>query len=227
MALLLCFCVLILAIGLLPDGLPAAGLWWDFLIATGFCTLAIIAFLGWDSESPASNPRLRLHRNLGLLAALLCSVHSFGYLLLDSILLEYLLPSAPGYMLAGIVAFVCLLAVTVSSLPGPRKKFYGGFFRFRAWHRILFILILLGSGWHIMGTDFSLTSPWQLGAGIVLLGLMPLSAYASRRKGQPLPLGPAPPSTRFADRHTVGVGLAIIALCAAYTGLRYLACASC
>ena len=227
MPLLLGFCVLILAISLLPDGLPAAGLWWDFLIASGFCSLAIIAFLGWDSESPASNPRLRLHRNLGLLAAGLCSIHSFGYLLLDNILLEYLLPTAPGYMLAGIVAFACLLAVTISSLPGPRKKFYRGFNKFRAWHRILFMLILLGSGWHVLGTDFSLTSPWQLAAGIVLLGLMPLSAYAGRRKRQPLPLSPAPLNVAIADYHTAWVGLAMVVLCAAYAGLRFAACASC
>jgi len=130
-------------------------------------------------------------------------------------------------MLAGIVAFICLLVVTVSSLPGPRRRFYRGFAKFRAWHRILFILILLGSGWHVLGTDFTLTAPWQMATAVLLLGLLPTTAYVGRRSGWRLPLSPAPAGVSSADRSTAWIGLSVLAVSASYGGLRLISCASC
>ena len=227
MAPLLVLCALVLGTVLLPDGLPTAGFWWDFLIASGFCSLAIIAFLGWDSETPASNPRLRLHRNLGILASTLLVVHSIGYLLIDSTVIEYLLPSAPGYMLAGLGALLSLLVVTISSFPGPRKKFYGHFARFRSWHRALFSIILVGSLWHVAGTDFSLDSRWQLAVVGLLLAALPGAAYLSRRAGRPLPLSQPPATTLAADLSTAIAGLLMLVLSAGFAAVKVFACDPC
>ena len=219
--------ILILSIALLPDGLPSAGLWWDFLIGLGFCAIAIIAFLGWDSESPATNPRLRLHRNLAVLTTLLTVTHALGYLLLDSTLIDYLLPTAPAYMLAGVAAFLSLVVVTVSSFPAPRKRLYRNFPAFRSWHRILFVVILIGSGWHVAGTDFSLPGIWQLLLAGLLLAVLPLAAYIGRRGGSKPVLSRPPLDLPAADRSALSGGAILVLISAGYAFIRQSACAVC
>ena len=224
---LLAFCLLVLIVGLLPDGLPSAGFWWDFLTAAGYCGLVVIAFLGWDSESPATNPRLRLHRNLAVASLLLCIVHSLGYLILDPTLTEYLLPAAPAYMLAGIVAFLSLLLVTTTSFPTPRRRLYPSFSTFRSGHRILFLVILAGSVWHTVGTDFSLTAFWQTVAIGILLGLLPAIAYVARRIRRQPPMTRVPFSTSRADRASLYAGVTLLSFCAGYAWIKALACDGC
>ena len=175
--------LLVLVIGLAAGALPSGGFWWDLLAALGYCTFTLIAFMGWDSESPAGGRRVRLHRNLAILAALIATAHAAGYLLLDATVVEYLKPSAPNYMLIGIVAWLLLLAITYSSLPGPRKRHYPAFSAFRSWHRVLYLLLLATSAWHTFATDFSLANVWQVSlVGLLLIGA-PLLGYLARRRG--------------------------------------------
>lgn len=227
MPLLLVFCALILAVGLLPRGLPSAGPGWDFLAATGYCGLAVVAYLGWDSESPAANPRLRLHRNLGVLASVLVSIHTFGYLLLDPTLIEYLKPTAPAYMLLGLAAGTALLVITVSSFPGPRRSLYRDFSTFRTWHRVLFVILIAGSLWHLLGTDFYLTGVWQWGSALAVLGMPPLGAYLARRARWQLPMSRPPVSTAAADLSAIRGGGAMLGLSALWAAIRLGACATC
>jgi len=218
---LLGFCALILIVGVLPGGGVSAGFWWDALLGAGYCSLAILAFLGWDSESPATHPRIRLHRNLALLAAGFATIHTLGFLLLDETLIEYLLPSAPAYMLMGMVAFLCLLAATISSLPVVRRKFYRNFGSFRSWHRGLFALVLIASIWHLVGTDFTLRGTWQLASAGLLLGFLPALAYALRRAARPLPLSGIPERTKSVDVQSVITGLLIVLFCFLYALTKY------
>jgi hypothetical protein len=216
-----------LVVGLAPAGGPSAGVCWDLLLATGYMGLVLLAVLGWDSEVPVNRPRLRLHRNLAILATGLVAVHAIGFPLLDPILIEYLKPTAPLYMLVGIGAAVALLAVTVSSLPGPRNAIYRTFPRFRSWHRLLFGIILGGSVWHTLGTGFTLAYPWQLGMVGLLAGLAPGMAYLARRADRPLYLTPPPGSERAADAQSVLAAAVAIGFCLAWSAVKWSLCATC
>ena len=212
----------ILALGLLPDRYPAAGFLWDWLAGLGFCALAMIAFLGWESESPATNPRLRLHRNIAVLATLLTALHSIGYLLYDSTLLEYLKPTAPPYMLIGVVAFAALLGATVSAFPGSRRTIYGNFKNFRSWHRWLVALVVIGSLWHVLGTSFSIVSPLQISLLVLLTLLLPSAALYSRRRQRKIPLTRAPASDATADSNGYVLLLISMSFAAAYAAFKNL-----
>jgi len=213
---------LTLAIGLLPVRFPAAGFWWDWLAGLGFCGLAMIAYLGWDSESPATSPRLRLHRNIALLATILTGVHATGYLIDDLILIEYLKPTAPPYMLLGIAAFTVMVGTTITALPAPRQYFYTGFSSFRNWHRWLVALVLIGSIWHVIGTDFTITTPMQTGFLILLTLLLPAGAFCARRLRVKLPLTTAPDSERRADNNTVALALLMLLFAGVYSAIKNL-----
>jgi hypothetical protein len=219
--------LLVLAIALAAGALPSGGFWWDFLAALGYCALTLIAFMGWDSESPVRTPRLRLHRNLAILAAVIASAHAVGYLIIDATVVEYLQPAAPNYMLLGIFAWLLLIATTYSSLPGPRKRTYPAFSSFRTWHRALYLLLLGTSAWHVLATDFSLASFWQVALLSALLVGAPLLAYLSRRAGTATPVTGAPAGDREADLHPTFCGLAMIAVSGSFAGIKLLACATC
>jgi len=221
---LMALVVFVLGVCLAAGGLPSGGFWWDFLAALGYCAFALIAFMGWDSESPGRNPRLRQHRNLAVLATVVALAHSIGYLLQDSTLLEYLMPAAPAYMLLGILALLLLIGTTYSSLPGPRQRTYPAFSAFRRWHRALFLLLLLTTGWHVFGTEFSLSHPWQVAILVALLGGAPLLAYLARRFNRTTFLPPGPADAQAADLHPLLSGLAMLMLSASFAGLKVFAC---
>ena len=153
--------------------------------------------------------------------------HTAGFLLLDNLLIEYLLPTAPAYMLVGIIAFLALLAVTLSSLPGPRQKFYGGFAQFRRWHRVLFIIVLAGSLWHTIGTDYTLAHTSQIIVVMVAAGLLPALAYFGRRRDRTIPRAAKPGSDMAADLQAWLGGAAIVLLSFGYALIKEALCATC
>ena len=209
------------------SALPTAGFAWDFLGALGFCAFAVVAVLGWDSESPARQPRLDLHRNLGILACILIFVHGVGYLFIDWTVIEYLLPAGPGYMLVALCAFVALLAMTITSLPRFRSRSYGTFASFRRWHRLIYLVVLGATAWHVLGTDFSLGRPWQVAAVALLLCVVPLAGYLARRLALSPRLTAAPASSAAAARAPYLTALGAIALAAVYAGIKQFACVAC
>ncbi len=219
--------LLVLAVALAARALPSGGFWWDFLAALGYCALTLIAFMGWDSESPVRTPRLRLHRNLAFLATVVTTAHALGYLILDQTVLEYLKPSAPNYMLLGILAWLLLIATTYTSLPVPRKQTYPDFSSFRGWHRILYLALLSMAAWHTFATDFSLSNHWQVITLLLLLVGAPLIAYLSRRAGAAPPVSDAPDGDRQADLHPTFCGFAMLLLSVSFAGLKAVACETC
>lgn len=219
--------LVVLLVGVLPHGGPSAGIAWDLLVAAGYMGLVLLAFLGWDTEAPISAPRLRLHRNLALLATALVAAHAIGLLLVDPILIEYLLPTAPVYMLVGLLAGIGLLIVTTSSLPGLRAAVYGGFPRFRRWHRLLFGVVLGAGVWHALGTRFTLVQAWQMGAIGVLTGIAPIIAYLARRADQPLTLSPPRAGVDAAAAQTGVAVLLAIVFCLVWAGAKWSLCDTC
>lgn len=219
--------LLVLLTALAAGALPSGGFWWDFLAALGYCAFTLVAFMGWDSESPIRPVRQRLHRNLAMLATLLVSAHALGYLIMDTTVLEYLKPAAPNYMLAGVFAWLLLVATTYSALPGPRRRTYPAFSSFRTWHRALYLLLLAACAWHVFATGFSLSSLWQTTILVLLLTCAPLVAYLGRRRGDSLPVTAAPTGERQADLQPLLCGAGMILLSAAFAGIKMAACESC
>ena len=99
---------------------PAAGSWlWDFGNGLGFVAFALVLVLSLEPG------RSRLHRPLAWLAVGAALVHG-GYLLaLDATLLEYLKPTMPAYMAAGLLALALLVLSAVFSGKARRRIFPG------------------------------------------------------------------------------------------------------
>lgn len=220
----------VLGITLLPDRYPAAGFLWDLLDGLGFAALAILVFLGWESGHRASAPRLRLHSNLAVAGSLLVVAHAIGFLIADPVLLEYVKPTAPLGMLAGLLAALGMLAATVTSYPGLRRRCYGTYKRFRWWHRTAGIVLLSLGLWHVAGASYSVGSvPGSGWNGIVrlvlllpLVALLPLAAFYRRADRRPLRSGPAPANRLAADRDAVMVLLVLILLAVAWAVIKNL-----
>lgn len=206
----------LLLICLVPDGLPASGGSWDWLGGVGLASLAFLLALSWEAESPAPQPRLTVHRNLALAATGLALLHAAGYLVTDPITIEYLKPKAPAYMLLGIVGFVIMLFVTITSLPGPRRRIYARFSNFRRWHLGLSIAALITAAWHVVGTDYLIAGPWKLTAVLLLALLLPAFAYLIRRRGLSTATGQSPQSAEFANRSVVLSSLICVLLANIY-----------
>ncbi len=217
-------CVAMLAITLLPRGLPAAGFLWDFFNGLGFCGLGVLIALAWDSETPARNPRLRLHRNLAVVSSILISAHVLGFVLWDPTVIEYLKLRAPLYMLVGIAGYLLVVLATISSFPTPRRVLYRSFSRFRRWHLIGSIAAILTSVWHVLGTKFVINGILHSLLFCLLVLSVPAYAYGRRRFAAPL-TRPAPPlSDDLADRQGITSFAVCLALAGVYAGTRNLCC---
>lgn len=218
----------LLAFALLPDRYPASGFLWDWLDGLGFGALAIVVFLGWDSQSPASHPRLRLHSHLATAGCLLAGAHAVGFLLADPLLLEYLKLKAPPSMLAGLAAALAMLALTISSYPTLRRRCYSTFKQFRSWHRWAGIVLLALSLWHTVGAGYSVgPGPGSRQTGITrlvlllpLVVLLPLAAFWQRRRTRPLAIGPPPADSVAADRDAAIVLLMLVLLSLAWAAVK-------
>jgi hypothetical protein len=195
--------LLLFAICLLPAPLPGGGVLWDSLGGLGFAALALMLPLAWEAESPASGARLELHKQLAIAATLLASVHALGYLLTDPISLEYLKPTAPAHMLAGIIALLGLTALTVTALPEQRRRLFRRFSHFRRVHLYLSLAVLAATLWHVLGTAFTASGPLRMTLLTALLLLTPALAYLARRQGRTVRLSRAPADALEARRQSV------------------------
>ena len=216
----LLFVCLILATTLLDGPLPAGGFVWDFLNALGFCGLAALVYLGWDSDSPAKQPTLRLHSNLAIVAAVVSAAHALGFVLWDPTVVEYLKLKAPWYMHAGLVSLLSIVLLAVTSFPAPRKIVYGRFPRFRGWHLALSVAALGTAAWHVLGTGFYLAKWFQQLVFCLVVVALPVFAYLRRRSSQPLPTLARITAVAEADRQSMFGALFAIGLAGLYAGLK-------
>jgi hypothetical protein len=210
---------ILLLVCLLPGLLPAAGFTWDWLGGIGFAALAVLVGLALEAESPARQPRLFAHRNIAVVATVLVWLHALGYLALDPVSIEYLLPKAPGYMLVGLVSGIVLLGLTATAFPTIRRYCYASFGSFRRWHLALSVATLAGSVWHIIGTQFIVTGAFRLTLFSALVIGLPAFAYQHRRAGKP---AFAPSGAATASRDYVLITLGCLLLAAGYAGVRNL-----
>lgn len=187
--------------------------WWDAFIATGLAgagALALLPLLAarwWAARSPEAD-RLRvvqvLHRQLSYLLCALLLVHVLGLSVLEPRVLDYLLPTAPGYMLAGLVALLLVLALILTSLYRAQLRWaHAGW---RRWHAGMSAVAVALTGWHLLGSAYWVATPAACGTSLWLLGVPTLLTLAWHRWPLSRSAGGAPSAP--GGRRALGPGLA-------------------
>lgn len=168
-------CLLPVAILLGLGAMPGLGFAWDFANAAGLLGACLMGLLFVIGGRPQRRPLyegkffLRLHRDLGFAAVALLLIH-IGVLLIDEpLLIEDLLPSAPGYMLAGLASAILMLVLAVSSLGGVRPRWSSSAVSFRRWHYGGSLVALLLMAVHVLGAGYYSSGIWK---GALLVALM-------------------------------------------------------
>ncbi|MBV6422257.1 MAG: hypothetical protein NAOJABEB_00032 [Steroidobacteraceae bacterium] len=191
---------------------------WDAAIGTGLAATGMLAVLPllsvrwWAAQSREAD-RLRvvqaLHRQLSYLLAALLVTHVVGLVLLEPRIVDYLLPTAPGYMLAGLLALVLVIVQIVTSRARVRRRWsHPGW---RRWHAAMSTAAIGLTGWHLWGSAYwvatpraSLAAGWLLGVPTVLMFVWHSRPPARLAADMPKSSGP---------RRTVGACL-VWSLCA-------------
>lgn len=176
---------------------------WDTANAIGFAAFSLILYLQIDKGRGRG---LRRHQALAWLAASLVCMHAVFFWLLDETSLEYLKPTMPLYMAAGLFALALLVAVPVAS-PGAARRLgnanHGGF---RLQHWWLSVILIAAAGYHLLGSGFYLNTRLQ---GILLVLLLTGLALWPRMPYPGIAAGPV--AAGAAVRRAVAV-LALISI---------------
>ena len=112
----------LLALALLLCPLPASGGWlWDSGILLGYASLLVAATLYLYPLRGAGLPHKRLftlsqHRRIGWIALSTGVLHTAILLVAQPLVGHYLLPSAPLYMLMGLIALIVLAVLVATGL---------------------------------------------------------------------------------------------------------------
>ena len=161
----------------------AIDFWWDFWMGLGFASLAGFALLPvlsarwWAARHPqAATLRLiqRLHRDLAWWLTALALAHVLGVLWLEPRTLDYLLPTAPDYLLAGLLGLLLSLVLIVTSLARYKRGWQQT--SWRRWHGALSIASLGLMLWHVLAAGYYLDNPGAQGAVLWAVGVPSLLA---------------------------------------------------
>ena len=220
----------VLAYACLPLGLvlwsqrPGVDWAWDLAMGLGTAAATIVALLPvlsarWWAGAQGGSALLRviqrLHRDLAWLCAACVLLHVLGLLWLEPRTLDYLLLSAPGYMLAGLGAVLLMVALIVTSFARLKRRWAQPVWR--RWHAAM-SLGAVGLGlWHLLGAGFYFADAGAQAALLCLLGVPALIALCwhyrpppvSARAPREVPRG----SRRTAALAAVAVLLAVLAAC--------------
>lgn len=201
------FCLLPLAALLLLDAMPGVALRWDFANAAGLLAAILLLLLFYLNGRPLQRPHYdgkffhALHRDLGYAAIALLALH-VGMLLYDEpLLLNHLLPSAPGYMLAGLGAALALLLLVPLSLVRVRRRLWRDHRQFKRWHYGASLAIVGLIAWHVLGAGFYVHAPWKVALWVLLTLAMliwpRLPRHATERSRERRRRNSAPLATRL------------------------------
>jgi len=172
-------------LGLRLVGTAAVDRWWDAAMGTGLAATGALALLPllsarWWAAQTRDADRLRvvqgLHRQLSYLLLVLLLAHVLGLVLLEARVVDYLLPTAPAYMLAGLLALLLVVALVLTSLGRVRRRWpHPGW---RRWHAAMSALAVALTGWHLWGSAYWVATPAALFVAGWLLGVPTLLSLA-------------------------------------------------
>lgn len=182
----------LVALALLLCPLPASGGWlWDGGIAVGYASLVVAATLYLYPLRGAGLPHKRLftltqHRRIGWIALGLGLLHTAILLVAQPLVGHYLLPSAPLYMLLGLVALIVLAILVATGLtartaqrkPAARESTPTSV----TTHGVLAAVLLALLGIHIVASGQLLDRPAKVITMCLLLAT-PLVWAGFRRRG--------------------------------------------
>ena len=172
------YCFLLPIIGVLLGERAAAGYLWDWANGFGFAAFAGLIYLSLQGRQ--SNLQLT-HKHFSYAVIALVAAHIIALLLIDSLVLEYLLPGAPIYMWSGVLALLLLLFIVISAVPGNRKRSFRDVYAFRRWHKPLSWVLIACVAYHVIGSGFYIRSPLQWFAIALLLGPLFIPARFNER----------------------------------------------
>ncbi len=150
------------------------------------CLLHLFLFpLRKRLSMPGGPVALSLHHRISDCGLVLTVAHTAGYLVMQPLTLDYLLPTAPIYMLAGLLALILYVVLTVTSLHGPRRRLFASSPWFQAIHIILGTLLLVAVVLHLVGSSLFLNTTWKqaifgLFAGVAIIGVLRRTKIAPR-----------------------------------------------
>ncbi|HIE1843219.1 ferric reductase-like transmembrane domain-containing protein [Pseudomonas aeruginosa] len=190
---------------------------WGYLAAT--LLLMLFIFTGRPLASPFYEGKffMHLHRDLGFGIGLLIGLHIVFHIFNESEILEYILPSAPWYMLAGVAATLSTTLILLLSLIKVRRRIWSNHSRFKTYHFWIGALILILTGIHILGSGFYSQTGWKRVAWCTLTVAALWMPYLVSRRSSKNSLGGGRVRNR-ANRATLFAG-AIIAFCLALSFL--------
>jgi hypothetical protein len=153
------------------------------------CLLHLFSFpLRKRLSMPGGPVALSLHHRISDCGLLLAVAHTAGYLVMQPLTLDYLLPTAPIYMLAGLLALVLYIVATATSLHGPRRYLFASSRWFQAVHIILATVLLFAVVLHLAGSGLFLNTLWKQTifgalAGGAVIGVLRRGKGISRPSG--------------------------------------------
>ena len=176
------------AIGLLPLVVRHDELVWELIQLAGLfsaigCLLLTAASVRPRDARPSRLLTLDQHKWVAWICVALLTVHIGGVLLADRHALEYLKPSMPAYQLAGLLATLVLIVLSVTALSRVRRFLWQRAASFRALHVLLAVLVVVLIFIHVVATDRYSAGPGRwLWTGVTLFVLVLPLAYGGYGK---------------------------------------------
>ncbi len=131
------------------------GFGWELAEIAGLAAVVACLLLGGSpirprDSTPPTLISLRRHEALGLVALALAVLHVVCSVVADRKVIEYLKFTSPLYQLAGIIAFLVLLALAATSLETSRRKLWRSHRDFQATHIVLGCLLVVLLAVHVI-----------------------------------------------------------------------------
>ncbi len=161
---------------LLLRPVPAGnGFWWDLSAALGFASAAMLGvmFILTARFKRATAPFgidiiYYFHRLISLVILTFLAMHIAIFPASDPVILHLLAPTVmPFHMWAGVIATILVIIILTSSF--WRKKLHIDYDRWRFWHAVLAVAVLVFSIFHIGGVGYYTHAPWKTQLWIVIL----------------------------------------------------------
>jgi len=206
----------------LPPRFYPAGFLWDWANALGYFALAacwlLFIYAGRPARFPPFSGRFfaNLHRDLGYVCLLLSALHIAVLLVHEPLLIEHMKPTAPFYMLAGLIAAILMLVLVLLSITRLRRAIYQHHYTFRRQHGILSTLLLAMLLIHIIGSGYYLNAVWKtlLITGLCVALVLFYTAHRHSYRGEHLA-----PRLRNTHRYACFISVALFVVVTALSGI--------
>jgi len=155
-------------------GVAPTGLLWDFANLLGYIAVGSFLLLFVYSGRPRAAPPFsviffgRFHRDLGLMALFLTTLHIGLLMFKEPLLIEHMKLSAPWYMLGGLIAALLIVLLILSSVTTFRNRIWSSYGQFQHFHKWVSLLIVFLTGLHLAGSRYYLNEVWKIVLLIIL-----------------------------------------------------------